>query len=158
MTDEQKALKEILFGMYQDSMAQCRHHEAQRATVTSSIIAIDTIIIGLITFDKAINLTDAPLCLLLIILGAFGAAFSLKHYERYLLFVERLRLYRQRLDEQFSNNEIAKVIEKANEIHSKRFPGLSKYKHHNFWVVLHLLMAVIGIVLMCVALLHRNAI
>lgn len=156
MTDEQKALKDILFGMYHDSVAQCRHHETQRATVTSSVIAIDTIIIGLITFDKAINWLDVPLCLLLIILGVFGATFSLKHYERYLLSVERLRQYRQLLDEQFANNEILRLKDKADEIHAKRFPRLSKYKHHNFWVVLHLLMAVIGLVLMCIAVFNHN--
>jgi hypothetical protein len=154
MTDERKVLKEILFGMYQDSIAQCRHHEAQRATVTSSIIAIDTIIIGLITFDKAINWVDIPLSFLLIVLGIFGATFSLKHYERYLLFVERLRQYRQLLDEQFANNEILRLKNIADEIHSKRFPRLSKYKHHNFWMVLHLLMALIGVVLTCSAIIN----
>ena len=101
MTDKRKILKDILYGLYQENVLQCRHDETQRATVTSSIIAIDTIIIGLITFDKAINWSDIPLSALLILLGIFGAAFTLKHYERYSLHVERLRQYRAELDREF---------------------------------------------------------
>ena len=145
MTDERKILKDILFALYSENVTQCRHHESQRATVTSSIIAIDTIIIGLITFDKVINYTDIPLSVLLVILGIFGATFTLKHYERYSLCVERLRQYRKELDEQFAGNEISRLRNIADEIHRKRFPNLIKYTHHKFWIFLHII--IIGIAL-----------
>lgn len=152
MTDERKILKDILFALYTENVNQCRHHETQRATVTSSIIAIDTIIIGLITFDKTINLTDIPLAILLIILGIFGATFTLKHYERYSLCVERLRQYRKELDEQFGDNEILRLKNIADEIHAKRFPNLVRYTHHKFWIFLHVIITVIALVLTALAI------
>jgi len=154
MTDEKKILKDILYGMYMDNITQCRHHETQRATVTSSIIAIDTIIIGLITFDKTINHIDIPLSILLIILGIFGATFTLKHYERYSLHVERLRQYRQALDEQFGNNEIMRLKNIADEIHAKRFPNLGRYTHHKFWIALHIFITAIALGLTGIAIFH----
>lgn len=151
MTEERKILKDILFALYSENVNQCRHHESQRATVTSSIIAIDTIIIGLITFDKVINYTDIPLSVLLIILGIFGATFTLKHYERYSLCVERLRQYRKELDEQFAGNEISRLRNIADEIHKKRFPHLVKYTHHKFWIFLHIIIIAIALTLTAIA-------
>jgi hypothetical protein len=152
MTDERKILKDILFSMYMENVTQCRHDESQRATVTSSIIAIDTILLGLITFDKLINRFDTPLSILLVILGLFGAAFTLKHYERYSLHVERLRQYRKELDLQFGNNEILRLQNIADELHAKRFPVLRRYTHHKFWVFLHVLITAIALVLTGIAI------
>lgn len=154
MTDEQKTLKEILFGMYQDNIASYRHHETQRATVTSSIIAIDAIIIGIVTFDKAINWLDTPLLILLIILGVFGAAFTAKHFERTSLHTERSRFLRKELDELFANNSLLRLRNEADKIHAKHFPILRKYRHHNFWIILHLIILTIGIGLMCLAIFY----
>lgn len=152
MTDERKIVKDLLFALYSENVIQCRHHESQRATVTSSIIAIDTIIIGLITFDKAINGIDIPLAVLLIILGIFGATFTLKHYERYSLCVERLRQYRKELDEQFGNNEILRLKNIADERHAKRFPNLIRYTHHKFWIFLHIIITGIAVALTMIAI------
>jgi hypothetical protein len=152
MTDERKILKDLLFALYSENVIQCRHHETQRATVTSSIIAIDTIIIGLITFDKAINRLDIPLSVLLILLGIFGATFTLKHYERYSLCVERLRQYRQELDKQFGDNEILRLKNIADELHQKRFPNLVRYTHHKFWIFLHLIITAIAITLTLISI------
>ena len=152
MTEERKILKDILFALYNENVTQCRHHESQRATVTSSIIAIDTIIIGLITFDKVINHVDIPLSILLIILGIFGATFTLKHYERYSLCVERLRQYRKELDEQFAGNEILRLKNIADENHKKRFPNLVRYTHHKFWIFLHILITGIAMTLTAISI------
>ena len=152
MTEERKILKDILFALYTENVTQCRHHESQRATVTSSIIAIDTIIIGLITFDKVINHIDIPLSILLIILGLFGVTFTLKHYERYSLCVERLRQYRKELDEQFADNEISRLRNIADEMHKKRFPNLVRYTHHKFWIFLHVIITAIAITLTAISI------
>jgi len=154
MKEEQKVLKEILLGMYHDNIASYRHHETQRSTVTSSIIAIDTIVIGIITFDKMINWLDAPLLILLIILGVFGATFTAKHFERASLHSERARQIRKELDELFAENTLAKLRHAADEIHAKNFPVLRKYRHHNFWILLHLIILTIGIGLACIAVFY----
>ncbi len=156
MTDEQKTLKEILFGMYQDNIASCRHHEVQRSTVTSAIIAIDAIIIGIITFDKAINWIDAPLLILLMFLGIFGATFTAKHFERISLHSERARQLKKELDELFAGNTLIRLRNIADEIHAKRFPVLKKYRHHNFWIFLHLIILTIAIGLTCLAFFYPH--
>lgn len=152
MTDEQKVSKEILFALYQDNINQGRHHETQRSTVTSSILAIDTIIIGLITFDKCINGSDVPLTILVTALGIFGAAFTLKHYERYSLHMQRARLYRNKLDELFMDGLVLTLKKKADENNDKEFPKLKDLRLHYWWTALHLIVSVIGITLTIIAI------
>jgi hypothetical protein len=65
----------------------------------SAVVAISAAVIGVVTFDKAIAApADLPLTLFLVVLGAFGAGFSSKHYERFELHMERARQYRDALD------------------------------------------------------------
>jgi hypothetical protein len=152
MTDEQKVSKEILFGLYQDNINQGRHHETQRATVTSSILAIDAIIIGLITFDKCINSSDVPLTIFLTVLGIFGAAFTLKHYERYSLHMQRARVYRNKLDKIFMDGLVFTLKKNADEENDKEFPILKNLRLHYWWTALHLIVSVIGTVLTIIAI------
>jgi len=150
MSDEQKILKELLVMMYQENVTQCRHHETQRATVTSSIVAIDTIIIALITFDRTLTSSDIPLTLFLILLGIFGATFTLKHYERYRMHLQRSRQYRRKLDELFANNNLEELKDKADEIHFAKHKDKTNFRHHYWWTGLHLAVTIIGITLIII--------
>ena len=73
---------EILWKLYEDNRNYARFHELQRSTATNLILAVSAGLIGLVTFDKNINLLDLPSVLFLDVLGNFGAIFSAKHYER----------------------------------------------------------------------------
>ena len=73
---------EILWKLYEDNRNYARFHELQRSTATNLILAVSAGLIGLVTFDKNINLLDLPSVLFLDVLGIFGAIFSAKHYER----------------------------------------------------------------------------
>lgn len=152
MIDKQKNLKEILVTMYEENVTQCRHHETQRSAVTSSILTIDTIIIGLITFDKAITSSDIPLSIFLFFIGLFGAGFSLKHYERYSLHLQRAREFRNKIDELFADNLILSLKIKADNEHEKYFPKFRKYRHHFWWIGIHLIVAAIGVTLTLIAI------
>jgi TctA family transporter len=79
MTDE----LEVLLQFHQCQLELIVHQEGQRTSATNLIMIVTAGVTGLATFDGALNVADLPLTLLLIILGIFGAVFSLKHYERF---------------------------------------------------------------------------
>jgi len=98
MGDENAALRDVLWKMYQENCTQGRHHESQRSTVAAVFLAIAGAAIGLITFDKGILPSDLPLTIFLFFLGCFGAVFSAKQYERFSFHMERARRDRAALD------------------------------------------------------------
>jgi len=147
MTEEQKTIKELLLAFYQENASQCRHHETLRANVTSTIIAIDSIVIGLITLGQKISPIDRPLTIFLILLGLFGMIISLKHYERYKFHSGRCRQYRTKLDKLFTNGLILELQEEAKTEHEKSFFYLYKMRNYQWWAAIHLIVVVIGIIL-----------
>jgi hypothetical protein len=150
MNDE-AAFRDACWKMYQEHCTHVRHHETQRATVAASILAIASALIGLVTFDKAIVATDLPLTTLLIFLGAFGALFSSKQYERASMHTERARHYRDAIDATFEGKPLKRLKEAADEEHSNNFPNLERLRLNKFWLGLYTLLSVIGLVLSVIA-------
>lgn len=153
MADDNVALRDVLWKMYQEHCTQGRHHETQRSTVAAALIAISGGVIGLITFDKAVTATDLPLAFFLFVLGAFGAVFSAKHYERFSLHMERARRHRDALDKLLPGTPLKQLKKDADEKHAKEFPHLEGVRLHRFWFWLYALLATLGIVLSVVAVL-----
>ena len=167
VTDEKdlNALRDVLWNMYQEHCTHGRHHESQRSTVTNLILAVTAGIIAIVGFDKEITFQDLPAALFLIGLGAFGAGFSTKHYERFHLHMERARNYRNALDELLpqlnssnqSKRPYIKALKKdADERHEKEFLKLQKWKLHTWslhrwWLTLYVLIIVLGVILALVA-------
>jgi lysylphosphatidylglycerol synthetase-like protein (DUF2156 family) len=157
MTEDEKAIKDVLWGMYQEHCTQGRHHETQRATVTNLIIAVAAGVLALLTFDKAINKFDLPLTVFLFMLGLFGAAFSTKHYERWSLHMQRARSYRNKLDALMFDNLINELKRDGDKKHEEEFKEehkwqLKKIRLHQLWVSLHLLIAALGVGLSLIAI------
>lgn len=157
MTDEQKIQKEILLAIYQEYLTRCRHHENLRATITSSLIGIDAITVGIITHDKELNFSDIPLTVLIILLGIFGLIFTLSHSERYLQYSERSRQYITTLDKIYTNGLIEKGKNEAKaNIQVKLKNGklnFPKYlRHHFLWSVIHLFIVIMGITLFIISI------
>lgn len=156
-TDEQKIQKELLLAMYQECVTRCRHHETLRATITSSLIAIDAIIVGVITFDKNLIFTDIPLTILITLLGIFGIIFTLSHSERYLHYSERSRQYRNGLDENFANGLIEKGKKDAKKsieviLKNGKFKFPKYLRHHFLWSAIHVFILIIGFTLSIIAI------
>lgn len=143
MTDE-AALRDALWKLYLEHCTHVRHHETQRSLVASSILAIATAIIGLVTFDKNIIITDLPMTILLIFLGLFGAVFSAKQYERASMHTERARHYRDAVDETLAGQPLKKLKQDADIKHSKGFKHLEKLRLNKFWLTLYTLIVTIG--------------
>lgn len=138
---------EIWWGMYVEHATQGRHHEQQRTAVTSFFAALAAGVVGVITHDKCINLSDLPLALFLVITGVFGAFFSAKQYERYNLHMQRARVYRNALAGHVPNARLLELKDEADRVSKSRFPLLSRSPLAVLWIALHLLIAVFGAVL-----------
>jgi hypothetical protein len=152
MSDDNAASRDVLWKMYQEHCTQGRHHESQRSTVISAVMAISAAVIGLVTFDKSIaGAADVPLAFLLIVLGAFGGGFAMKHYERFSLHMERARRHRDALDALLPGQPLRQLKQQADSAHNSQFPHLHKWRLHYWWLTLNLILAVVGVVLLVVA-------
>lgn len=119
MSDDNAASRDVLWKMYQEHCTQGRHHESQRSTVISAVMAISAAVIGLVTFDKSIaGAADVPLAFLLIVLGAFGGGFAMKHYERFSLHMERARRHRDALDALLPGQPLRQLKQQADSAHN----------------------------------------
>lgn len=152
MSDESSPSRDVLWKMYQEHCTQGRHHEIQRSTVISSVIAVAAAVLGLVTFDKGITRVDLPLTLFLVVLGVFGAGFSMKHYERFSLHMERARRYRDALDALLPGQPLKRFKKEADSAHEQKFPRLHKLRLHYWWISLNLIVAGIGLTLSAVAI------
>lgn len=138
---------DLLFNLFQEYAAEARHHEQQRSTVAGFFSALAAGVLTLVGFDRGVNFSDLPAALFLIAIGVFGCIFSAKQYERYYVNMERARQYRLALEEVMPGSRILELKRTADKKANKRFPTLHPQKLGIFWVSLHALIAVFGILL-----------
>lgn len=149
--EERTALRDVLWKMYSENCTQARHHETQRALVASGFLAIATAVIGIITFDKGLTDRDIPLALLIIALGAFGAIFSAKHYERAQLHTKRGREDRDALDKLLPGSPLKSLRDKADKKNKEDFPTLTQLNLFKFWIGINLAVSAVGACLAAMA-------
>lgn len=149
--DKEEIFRDACWKLYQEHCTHMRHHETQRSTVASSILVIATAILGVITFDKIIGPTDLPLSVLLIFLGAFGALFSAKQYERASMHTERARRYRDAIDAMLDGAPLKKLKKVADDDHAKDFPRLEPLRLNKFWGALYIVLALLGLAMSLIA-------
>ena len=146
-------VKDVLWKLYGDHYTQVRHYETQRSTVTNLLLTIAAALLAFVTYDKGLTRSDIPLTALIFVIGLFGAAFSLKYHERSSFHYNRLKHYRDKLDELLSDpGLLERLREKAVEKHAQDFPTLYRgklhwWKVHRLWIFLHLLVSLFGLVL-----------
>ncbi|SCX87653.1 hypothetical protein [Nitrosospira sp. Nsp13] len=156
MENDNDFLGDVLWKMYQEHCVQGRHHETQRSTVASTLIAIAGVAIGFITYDGNLSYQDLPLTLFLLLLGAFGAIFSAKQYERFSLHMTRARKHRDALDALLPQSPLKRLKTTADSEHNIAFPKLKTLRLHQFWLWLYLLIAVLGVLLSFIAIANPN--
>ncbi|MBY3211776.1 hypothetical protein [Rhizobium laguerreae] len=148
MNDEDKLKAEIFWKLYSEHCVQGRHHETQRSTVIGVILAVAAAMTGIATFDEALGgATDTAISCFLIFLGLFGAGFSLKHYERFNLHMQRARHYRDALDDLIPGKPIAVLKDQADKLQKVEFPIMSKWRLYYWWVALNFAVSLLGIAL-----------
>ena len=145
---------EVLLELYNEHSEWERHHESQRSSVASILIAVAAGILGIVTFDGHISIVDVPLTAFLTILGCFGALFSAKQYDRFTLHKERAKQIREALDRLVPDAKILKLRDSADHRYKKNNHLISRMRLHHFWNTLHILIALVGVILTVGACLH----
>jgi hypothetical protein len=153
MTDE----NETLWRLYQDHLTHGRHHETLRATTTTVLLAVAAGVLGLLGASRAwpLGLEQLPLSTFLVLLGVFGAFFSAKYHERFVFHMNRAREYRHILDKNLPDAKINAGRPTADRKTKAEHPWLYKRRLWIFWVSLHLLIALLGVILVASILFLR---
>ncbi|MBY5442813.1 hypothetical protein HFO93_04865 [Rhizobium leguminosarum] len=152
MNDEDKLKADVFWKMYSEHCVQGRHHETQRSTVIGVTLAVAAALVGIATFDRALGgILDIAVSVFLIFLGLFGAGFSMKHYERSKIHMERARGYRDALDAMLSGRPIQTIKAIADATHGNKFPKMQKWRLHYWWIALNSAISVLGVALLIVA-------
>ena len=138
----------ILVDMYKEQMAQSRHHEVLRATVSNIIIAISAGLLGLITYDKQVSTYDLPMIIFLITVGVLGYLITMKQYQHLQRHLERANGFAEKIEELHPSTEISKIMEEAKIRNLKEFPVLSKVRLNRFWGALHIIIVILGLLLL----------
>ena len=147
-------LGDHLWKAYTFNADQAIHHEKQRATLTGLVLAISAAIIGLITFDRSVEAPiDSLLSLFLVVIGAFGAIFSMKQYERSQFHVERSRGYRRAIEDLLPGEPMRVIKNDADLRHREKFPRLTRVRLYPWWLALCLAPAAVGSVLCAISVL-----
>lgn len=142
---------DLLLALYLDDLAYARHHENLRSTITNLILVVGAALGGLIGFDQAIDSSDIPAAVFLIIVGVLGAIFCYKHYERFHSHYARAREFRTKLDD-LTGLEIIKMKELADEKHRDKFPRAHRLSVGWLWTAFPLSVSVLGILVLILAL------
>lgn len=140
--------KDILWNMYQEHCAHGRHHENLRATTTNLLLVVAAGAIAVITHgDKSLALNNLPLAVLLVPIGLLGVLFSAKYHERFDMHMERARQYRDALENLVPASNIKALKSKADAKTEKKYPRLFHLRLYKFWMGLHFLVAMLGLIL-----------
>jgi hypothetical protein len=148
--------KNILLEMYKDQMVHSRHHEVLRARVSSMIIAVVAGLLGLITYEKQVNMDKLLMIILLIVVGAFGLLLTMKQYQHLLRHLERACGFAEKIQELYPCTKILEIIEEGTNKDKNKYPSsvikkipyFPKPELNTFWVALHIIIIILGIVLL----------
>ena len=138
---------EVLWGMYQEHLAQQRHHETQLASMTSIIMAVAGGVLAFIS-SKSANQDVGFLAIFLVAVGMFGALLTAKQSERAQFHRKAASAYRGKLEEAQSAFNLKSIREAVENEHKAAFPRLEPIYLYKFWVALHLLIAGLGVVML----------
>lgn len=140
--------KSLIWHMYVDNRTQAQLHEAHRMNGTGLIGSGATVIIGFMSQDGKFNRADAPLCLILIVIGIFGYFFCLKAYERMRLHLNRCSAFLKLLDDMDDEHDIVSIKNEADKKTEKEHPFSSKLKLRIFWQGIHVLITLAGMLIL----------
>lgn len=136
---------DILIELYKEHTKWCQHHEQQRTNVSNMILFMCSILLGLISFDKIIEIHDLPISIFIIILGVFGLIFNYKFYERFDFHNLRINNYLKEISLEIENLDIKDINRKAWNKSSFKNTSIQNTSLYKFWIYLHLLVVIIGI-------------
>jgi hypothetical protein len=143
-----KDAQELWWGLVQENLTHARHHEQQRTSVTSFFSAISAAILGIVSLDRCIDHSDWPLLAMLFVIGIFGSVLVAKQYERYTHHMERVRVYRDSLENSVPESALEDLKQQADQKSAASHPRLAKMKLVYFWMLLHLFSTLLATMLL----------
>lgn len=154
---------DALKSMYEEHVAQARHHEVERERMTALIVAVAAALVGVISHESLAPRT-LLLSLLLIPLGVFGKRFSAKHYERNRFHTTIASHFRDAMDSYLTNQQmpiparaLGTIRDQGESAHNNGFSlggkrsiaksSIANWRLYQFWNRLHVTVAILGAVL-----------
>ncbi|MBM7774710.1 hypothetical protein JOD54_004914 [Actinokineospora baliensis] len=158
LSDEAKARKELLWGMYSDLRTHARHAETLRSNVVNAMIVVASVLIAVVANDGNVTRKDLPLCLALLVIGPLGLLFAASYTELYERNRRRAVLIRDTLETEFLGSDgptITALLDDSDEQHeatalyrwSRRLTGSTR----RFWFILPGLILLAALILTFVA-------
>ena len=143
---------EVLLRLCEESWNHIRHLEDQRATFTNVVIAVAAGVLGFVV-PQGLSLELLPLTALLFVLGATGAVATWKFYERFQWHKRKADEWLDQISTDLLPNANIRGLENiAREKHSERYPVIHRRHVHELWIVLHGLVAILGLLITLVIL------
>ncbi|GHG24719.1 hypothetical protein [Streptomyces zaomyceticus] len=139
---------EAIRAYWKEHREQLRQCETQRSTLTNLLIVVTAALSALIVQQK-FTINVVPLCIFVVLTGAYGAVAVSKYYERASYHLSQARALTADL---VTRGVLGpkEGLEQARGEHNRRFPRLHRVRLHRLWVVLHLAIALYGVCLFCV--------
>lgn len=158
----------ILLDYYKENAAQARQHENQRERMTTIMLSLAVLLVGIITYSE-LSLWSLSASITLTALGIFGFLFSAKLYERSKMHHEILKAIRIEIDNgDQSIRPLRELREDAENAHIKTFKwrlaiypkqnyrgansSIAKLRLHFFWELVNLIIFLIGVLFTIVIL------
>jgi hypothetical protein len=122
---------DAVLAYWNEHRQQFRQSEDQRSTMTNFLLVITAGLSGLIVQQK-LSPTVAPLALLIILIGLYGALVSAKYHERAQYHLTQARALTKVLLELDMLPEDQQIIE-FREAHYRTYPRLHRVRLHWLW-------------------------
>jgi hypothetical protein len=135
----------------EQSWEEMRHLEQLRATVSSLVITLATLIVGFIV-QQGFAQSTAIMSMFVMVLGIFGAVMVRKLYQVHQFDQERLNRWYEYFQEMNPDAQVLKRRDMADPVNRKKFWALSRIPHNYFWFGLHACISVVGLILLLLTL------
>jgi len=147
---------ELVWRVYADNRTDARHHETQRSTVTSVLLAIASAITAVAGVQwRAGASPHWSLGLLLLLVGAVGVLFTRTLYERCWWHVRRGEACLQWLAQAVPDAGLHSTLERADAKHQQQFGADLDTPLGRLWYGPHIAVVVLGLLLIILPRLVR---
>ena len=135
--ENKKIANELLINFYKEHSLWARHQESQRSIVSNLITTISALLIGLITYDRSITISDLPLSIFISFVGLFGILFVYKYYVQFKFHDNRIESYKKELNSIYDFIDLLEIEKVSDDLTVKSFNFFSKLNLYKAWIFGH---------------------
>jgi len=140
--------KTLLWHLYQDNREYAKFHETQRVNGSGLIAGGAAVIVGAIAQDGVYARSEAPMAVILVLIGLFGFFFCAKSYERMQLHLNRCRKFLDMLDQIDLTHDLTAIKDDCDRQTALQFPFASRLRLRAFWQGMHVIVALAGLTML----------